>query len=113
MDEQCTVTFDLSLEMMPMRRSVQAGDNCARDNRERQGKGKHAQLNQCATAASGLCFDTHQSRHGLWSDSPQVDAWNTVISLDQLRLLRAFQMLTRCEATAMLHEKQSDKLVSL
>ena len=28
-------------------------------------------------------------------------------------MLRAFQMLTRCETIAMLHEKQSDKLVSL
>ncbi len=37
------------------------------------------------------------SRHGLWLDSPQAHAWNTLMFSDQSKMIRAFQTLPRCE----------------
>ena len=105
MDGQCAVTFDLSLQMrMPMRPSVQACDNCARDNSEQQGK---ENTRNCTNAqplrrdcASTSTTTLILSRHDLWLNS---------------KMLRASQTLTRCELvrSSQCHIKQSDSLVSL
>ena len=47
--------------------------------------------------ASTTTTSLYLSRHGLWLDSPQAHAWNTMISSDQSKMLRAFQMLSLCE----------------
>ena len=56
---------------------------------ERRPCGSRIQL----TCTSAL----HLNRHGLCLDSPQAHAWNSLTTLDQPKMSRAFQMLTRCE----------------
>ena len=99
---KCAATFQLSFERMV---SLLIGQcrhvttvqettvHTKENNRRYHRRCTHAQQLRRDPSTSALDL----SRHGSWLDSPQTHAWNTLISSDQQKMSRAFQMLTRCE----------------